>query len=241
MLIFQNVTKHVSEKAILSSVSFHVAPGECVALLGPNGAGKTTTMRLLIGLLNPTEGSIKADGILVQDRRTYLNSIGYVPDDPFFYEELTGKEFIQFTSDLQGKRNYSALLSRLEILIEGLDLRDVLDDKIYTYSLGMKKKLALIIALLNSPKYLLLDEPFNGIDPVSNFHIKKLLNDFCLHGGGVLISTHQLELVERLCDRMVILQNGELIYFDSLERFIGSSSNTLEGNLMNLITGSDRK
>lgn len=216
MLEITRLSKQIEEKNIIKSFSLNINSGQIVALLGPNGAGKTTTIKLLLGLLNPSSGEIKADSIsLLEDRKNYLKKVGYVPDEPFFYEELKGIEFLRFTIDLWGNSVYDQ--NHYNELIQHLKMESFINDPIYTYSYGMKKKLSILISLIHKPKYLIMDEPFNGLDPSTTHNIKNFLQKYAIDGNAVLLSTHMLDVAEKFCTHVAIINDGNLIIFDKIK------------------------
>ncbi|MDH2454862.1 ABC transporter ATP-binding protein (plasmid) [Priestia megaterium] len=216
MLEILKLSKQIEGKNIIKSLEFNIEPGQIVALLGPNGAGKTTTIKLLLGLLNPTSGDVKADSISILENRTgYLKKIGYVPDEPFFYEELKGIEFVRFTIDLWDKSMYDQDYYRS--LIQHLKMESFIDDPIHTYSYGMKKKLALLVALIHKPNYLIMDEPFNGLDPSTTYNLKNFLQEYASGETAILLSTHMLDVAEKFCTHVAIIKDGNLIIFDTIK------------------------
>jgi ABC-2 type transport system ATP-binding protein len=216
MLEILKLSKQIEGKNIIKSLEFNIEPGQIVALLGPNGAGKTTTIKLLLGLLNPTSGDVKADSISILKNRTgYLKKIGYVPDEPFFYEELKGIEFVRFTIDLWDKSMYDQDYYRS--LIQHLKMESFIDDPIHTYSYGMKKKLALLVALIHKPNYLIMDEPFNGLDPSTTYNLKNFLQEYASGETAILLSTHMLDVAEKFCTHVAIIKDGNLIIFDTIK------------------------
>ena len=185
-----------------------VPPGAIVGFLGPNGAGKTTTLRCCAGLIRPHAGTIAIAGH-ASDREPLAAraALGFVPDRPFLYERLTGIEFLEFVAALYDVPPASAR-TRVEDLIAQLELDTAAGDRIETYSLGMRQKIAVAAALLHDPRLLLLDEPLTGLDPRGARALKDLLRARASHGVGVLVSTHLLDVAERLCDQVVILDRG---------------------------------
>ncbi len=187
-----------------------VPRGELFALLGPNGAGKTTTIRMLMGILQPTSGTARIDGLdCFSDRVELKRRVGYLPDEPIFYDYLRGGEILRFVGDMHG-------FSRAETdrraggLVERLELRDAIEEYAVNYSKGMKKKLALICALLHDPALLILDEPTNGLDPFATRELHALMREKVAEGRTVFFSTHLLDQAEKLCDRMGIVYKGRL-------------------------------
>ncbi len=185
-----------------------VRPGEILGFLGPNGAGKTTTLRCCAGLLRPDAGEITIAGAsLAREPMRARAAFGFVPDRPFLYDRLSAREFLDFVAALydvapaEGRARADALIARL-------DLADVADDLIETYSHGMRQKASVAAALLHDPPLLMLDEPLTGLDPHGARVLKDLLRERAQRGLGVLVSTHLLDVAERLCDRVVILHQG---------------------------------
>jgi ABC-2 type transport system ATP-binding protein len=195
----------------VADLSFELAAGEVVGLLGPNGAGKTTTLKLLLGMLRPTSGSAEVLGLdCTHASREVKARLGYSPDEPSFYNFLTGRETIDFVCAVRGIDGAAAWL-RLDRLIGILDFGAQLDVLTSNYSHGTKKKLALLVALVHDPRVLLLDEPTNGLDPPTAHRVRELLAEQAGAGCAILVSTHLLDMADRLCDRVLILHKGRLI------------------------------
>ncbi len=195
----------------VDNLSLTVPCGEIFGFLGPNGAGKTTTIKLIVGLLRPNRGRIVVKGWEVaRDPIKTKSQIGYVPDNPDLYERLTGREYLDLLADVY--RVPSAKRSeRIDRLLEAFELRDAVGDIIQSYSHGMKQKLALIGALFHNPPLFILDEPMVGLDPRAAHLFKQTLRRHCDLGNTVFFSTHILEVAERLCDRVGIINKGRLI------------------------------
>jgi ABC-2 type transport system ATP-binding protein len=203
--------KTFGDHAALNGVDFEIRAGELLGLLGPNGAGKTTTLKLLLGMLRPSGGSAHAFGFdCTSDSLEVKRRIGYSPDEPAFYNFLTGKETIDFAVDMRGIPRESAW-DELSPMVEILDFQAQLDVLTSNYSHGMKKKLALLLALAHRPKLLLLDEPTNGLDPRTAHAVREVLQMKARGGAGILISTHLLEMADRMCSRVMILDHGSVI------------------------------
>jgi ABC-2 type transport system ATP-binding protein len=210
MIQTRGLTRHYGALAAVQDLDLDVRPGELFGFLGPNGAGKTTTLRMLIGLLSPTAGTALVAGHDVQrEPLAAKRSTGYMPDEPAIYGKLTGREFLRFVGGLYGLSD-PQVDARARPLLELLDLADRLDQELQGYSHGMRQKMVLCAALLHDPKVLLLDEPLSGLDPRSARAVKDLLRAFCAGGGAALFSTHTLEIAERMCDRIGILDHGRL-------------------------------
>ena len=190
-----------------------VAPGELFGFLGPNGAGKTTTIKMLVGLLRPSGGTACIAGFDMQVQTMQAKQrVGYVPDNPFLYEKLTGREFLDFVADLYALPTGPARRDKAEGLMGLLDLEAKAGTLIGSYSRGMRQKMALAAALLHDPVALFLDEPTVGLDPGSVRRLKDILRARCReHGAAVFLSTHTLEVAAEICDRVGIFHQGRLI------------------------------
>jgi ABC-2 type transport system ATP-binding protein len=223
------LNKNYGPKSAVIDLNLEVHRGEIFGMLGPNGAGKTTTFKMIGGLLNPTSGSVIVKGYDIERQSMEAKRIqGFVPDTPLLYEKLTALEFLYFVADLynvprdRANRRSSELL-RLFNLTENQD--DLLD----SFSHGMKQKIALAGALMHDPELLILDEPTVGLDPKSAHLIKNILRELTDRGVGIILSTHILEIAERMCDRIGIIQEGRLIAVGSIEELRQES--TAEGSL----------
>jgi ABC-2 type transport system ATP-binding protein len=180
--------------------------------LGPNGAGKTTTLKLLLGMLRPTRGQARVLGLSSSTQAVAIKQrVGYSPDEPSFYDFLTGRETLQFVSEMRGDAS-GKTFERLAPLLDALDLTTDLDRFVAGYSLGMKKKLALLVALAHSPELLLLDEPTNGLDPPAAVKIRRHLQQLAASGVTVVLSTHLLDMADKLCTRVVLMDHGRVIF-----------------------------
>jgi ABC-2 type transport system ATP-binding protein len=208
----EGVSKSYGEVRALANVSFSVPRGQIVGLLGPNGAGKSTMMKSILGLLRPEAGRILLFGRDVQvDPVGAKRQIGYVPESPALYEFLTGTEYLDFVADMYGL-DPATRRERISQFFAGFELAGHENSLISGYSQGMKQKVALIAALIHHPRFLVLDEPLNGLDPRSARVTKDLLRNLASHEGvSVLFSTHVLEIAEAICDRVVILNQGTVV------------------------------
>lgn len=210
MIRLQGVTKRYGRFTAVQPLDLHVQRGELFGFLGPNGAGKTTTIRMVVGVLRPSAGSIEINGIdMLRDPVAAKRAIGYIPDRPSIYEKLTGAEFLRFVSGLWG-RDGAAADARADELLELFDLSAWKDTLIESYSHGMRQKLLISSALVHGPDVIVVDEPMVGLDPKGARQIKDLLRSFAAQGGTVFLSTHTLEVAEALCDRIAILHQGEI-------------------------------
>jgi ABC-2 type transport system ATP-binding protein len=211
MIRTAGLTKRYGDLTALDGLDLEVAPGTLFGFLGPNGAGKTTTIKLLTGLLRPTKGDawIGPHSILSEPLQAKA-LFGYVADTPFLYDKLTAREFLEFVGALYSVPPATAR-ARADRLFKLLELEDAADVLIEGYSHGMRQKTAMAGALLHDPPVLILDEPIGGLDPPSSRRIKQLLRGLVARGRTVFLSTHVLEVAERLCDRVAILDRGRLV------------------------------
>ena len=195
----------------VDNLSLTVRPGEIFGFLGPNGAGKTTTIKLIVGLLKPDAGTISVNGFDTQREPLQAKAITtYVPDYPAVYERLTGLEYLNFIGDVYGVPKQDRI-ARIEQWLEVLELAGAVASPIQSYSHGMKQKIVLIAALLPAPRVMVLDEPLVGLDPRAAHHLKELMRSHCDGGGTLFFSTHIMEVAEKLCDRIGIIDKGRLI------------------------------
>jgi ABC-2 type transport system ATP-binding protein len=224
----------------LDDLSFSVRPGELYGFLGPNGAGKTTTIKILAGLLRPDSGSVHVARVDVLSAPLEVKQrIGYVPDAPLLYENMSGIRFLSFIADVYGVPGEDR--GEIVSLAEQFELKDALEDRISSYSHGMKQKVAIIASLLHDPDVFILDEPLVGLDPRSSFLLKEMMRRLCEKGKTVFFSTHVLEVAERLCDRVGIIRRGQLVaegHLEDLRARAGSTDATLE-NLFLELTNAD--
>ncbi|MBZ0150159.1 MAG: ABC transporter ATP-binding protein [Planctomycetes bacterium] len=210
LVSIRHLHKTFGSFAAVQDLTLDVQRGEILALLGPNGAGKTTTIRMLMGILSPTSGAATIAGhACFAERAAVMQHVGYLPDEPMFHDHLRGGEIVRFCGTMRGMPA-TAVRSRLDELATRLDLDDALDEYAVNYSMGMKKKLALVCAMLHRPAVLILDEPTNGLDPVVTRALLDLVRETAASGTAVFYSTHLLEQAERLCHRVAILHRGQL-------------------------------
>ena len=236
------LVKRYGDKLAVDDVSFDVRAGEIFGFLGPNGAGKTTTIKIIVGLLRPSAGSVKVGGYDVQLQPLAAKAAsGYVPDTPNQYAKLTGRELLRFVGDLYNL-DRKTTVHRTEDLLHMFDLTNAADDTIDSYSHGMQQKTALAAALMHDPKVLVLDEPTVGLDPKSARLIKDILRQMADRGTAVFLSTHILEIAERMCDRIGIIDRGRLIAVGTIEelRSLGKSGqSSLEDIFLGLTGGAE--
>jgi ABC-2 type transport system ATP-binding protein len=211
MIDVRDVTKRYGDKTAVAGLNLSVPAGELFAFLGPNGAGKTTTIKMLCGLLFPTTGSVTVGGFdLKTEGDEARRLIAYVPDLPFLYEKLTGREFLQFTADLYGIEKGRAA-ENIARVIEWFHLDEFADDLTERYSHGMKQRTVFAAALVHEPRLLIADEPTVGLDPKSVRELKVLLRQLAADGMTVFLSTHTLDIAQELADRIGIIDRGKLL------------------------------
>ncbi len=207
----KNVTKRYNEILAVNNINLTIPTGEIFALLGPNGSGKSTTLKMLLGLLQPTQGSVNVLGIDVQKNPVEVKrQVGYVPESPDVYEFLTGLEYLDFIADIYGIPN-AEKKQRVTEYLKALQLEGREGDMINSYSDGMKKKISLISAFIHKPKFLILDEPLNALDPRSARIVKDYLQSLKAQGVTTILSTHVLEIAEAVCDRIGIMYQGNIL------------------------------
>jgi ABC-2 type transport system ATP-binding protein len=215
-IIASDLTRCFGELVAVDHVGLQVREGEFFGFLGPNGAGKSTTIKMLCGLLRPTSGTITIAGHdLRREPLEVKRSLGVLPEEVNVYERLTGAEFLVFAARMYGLPLAEAR-ARGDELLELLELTEARNKLIVDYSMGMKKKIAFASALIHQPRVLFLDEPFNGIDPVSVRGIRNVLRQLTEHGTTIFFTTHVMEVVERLCTRVAIISRGRIVGEGSL-------------------------
>jgi ABC-2 type transport system ATP-binding protein len=211
-----SLTKSYPGGGGIKELTFNVLRGELFVFLGPNGAGKSSTIKILTGLVAPDAGFARVAGRdVARDRLALKQVIGYMAEQPYLYDKLTGREFLRFMSDVYAVPRRERE-SRSSELLETFELVDAADQLLETYSQGMRQKLALTAVLIHEPQVLFLDEPTNGLDPRSARVVKDVLRQICDRGATVFMTTHVLEIAEQMCDRVGILNDGELVAIGSL-------------------------
>jgi ABC-2 type transport system ATP-binding protein len=234
MIQMVNLTRYYASLAAVQDLSLAVEPGELFGFLGPNGAGKTTTIRMIVGLLRPTAGTVTVAGHDVQQEPLAVKqAIGYLAQTPLLYDKLTGREFLRFLGGLYSLSD-EKIEARTEYLLTMMELSDKADQLIESYSGGMRHKIGLCGALLHDPSVLVLDEPLAGLDPHSARRVKDLLRDLCRQGRTVFLSTHVLEVAERVCDRVGILDQGQLVAVGTIQALRAQARTTAETTLEDL-------
>ncbi len=218
MLELRNVTKRYPATTAVKDVSFVARRGEVTGYLGPNGSGKSTTLKMITGLIEPTEGEILFDGERIQrDPIAYRQRLGYVPEEPQLYPHLTGAEYLEMVGQLRGLPE-RMLAEKIDGFLRLLSLHEDRYVPISSYSKGMRQKVLLAAALLHNPDLVLLDEPFSGLDVSSALVLRELIRELAGRGKAVIFSSHELETVERVSARVVILHKGRVVANDSIGR-----------------------
>jgi ABC-2 type transport system ATP-binding protein len=211
MIEFHEVSKTYGDFTAVRNLALAVDRGEVFGFLGPNGAGKTTTIRMMMGILVPSDGRITIDGFDCQaDRLDVKQRVGYLPDNPTFYDYLRGREILSFVGEMHGQTRDEAQ-RRADALLDELALEDAAEEFAVNYSTGMKKKLGLACALIHDPAVLILDEPTNGLDPRASRHVQDRIRVSAAQGKTIFLSTHLLDMAERLCGRVGIIDKGDLV------------------------------
>lgn len=238
MIEIKNVsTSYVKGKKIIDNMNLTIEDGTVFGFIGPNGAGKTTTLEMITGVLQIDEGDILIDGKSIKKQSIQAKRLfGFVPDSPEMFEKLTGLEYLNFIGDV-----YEVLpKNRLEIvekLAKEFDIYDHLKDRIQSYSHGMKQKLLIISVLMYNPKNWILDEPMTGLDPQSSFTLKKIMKEHSKKGNTVFFSTHVLEVAEKICDKIAIINKGKIIFVGSCQELRNMLKNdaSLEESFLEII------
>ncbi len=217
MISLRGVKKRYGKFAAVKGVDLDVHRGEIFGFLGPNGAGKTTTIRMVAGVLQPSEGRVLVGGDdMEKSPESAKARIGYIPDRPYLYEKLSGGEFLRFVAGLWGKDG-EAVEARADRLLELFQLSQWKDELIESYSHGMRQKILISSALIHQPEVIVVDEPLVGLDPRAARLLKDLFKTFVKNGGTVFLSTHTLEVAEALCDRIAIINKGEIMALGTMD------------------------
>ena len=218
MIKIENVSKsYVKGKKSIDDLNLEIKNGEIFGFLGPNGAGKTTTIKMITGILNPDEGDILIDGkSITKEPLEAKKQFGFVPDSPDMFLKLKGIEYLNFLADIYEVPN-DVRKEKIEGLTKKFEIYDDLNSEIQSYSHGMRQKIVICGVLLNNPKNWILDEPMTGLDPKSSHDLKEMMREHCKNGNTVFFSTHVLEVAEKLCDRVGIINKGKLVFVGTFE------------------------
>ena len=224
MLQINHLIKTYGDKKAVDDLSLHIQPGEIYGFIGHNGAGKTTTIKSCCGILQFDNGEILIDGKSIsKDPLGCKSVLAYIPDNPDLYEFMSGIQFLNFVADIFGV-SATERQERIRRYADMLELTDDLAQPISAYSHGMKQKLAVISALIHTPKLIIMDEPFVGLDPKASHLLKHLMRQICDDGGAIFFSTHVLEVAEKLCDKVAIIKGGKLMRSGTMDEVKGDTS-----------------
>ena len=224
MLKIENLTKVYGDKKAVDDLSLHIAPGEIYGFIGHNGAGKTTTLKSVAGILQFDAGEIYINGKSVKEQPLECKKeIAYIPDNPDLYDFMSGIKYLNFISDIFGV-SAEDRAARIKKYADTFELTDSLAEPVAAYSHGMKQKLAIIAAWLHTPRLIIMDEPFVGLDPKAAHILKEMRREECDNGGAIFFSTHVLEVAEKLCDKVAIIKAGRLIRSGTVEEVKGDAS-----------------
>mgnify|MGYP000296821627 FL=1 len=224
MLRIENLTKTYGEKRAVDNLSLHIAPGEIYGFIGHNGAGKTTTLKAVVGILQFDKGEVFIKGESIRKNPLACKQkIAYIPDNPDLYEFMTGIKFVNFIADIFGVTEEKRQ-ERIRKYADLFEMTENLAQPIASYSHGMKQKLAIISAWIHEPKLIIMDEPFVGLDPKAAHILKQMMREVCDEGGAIFFSTHVLEVAEKLCDKVAIIRNGQLIQSGTMQEVKGDDS-----------------
>lgn len=224
MIEIKNVTKKYGDKIAIKDISFDIKDGEIFGFIGHNGAGKTTMIKSLIGILNFDDGDILINNKSIkEDPIACKLEMAYVPDNPDLYENMTAIDFINFVCDMY-ETPVNVRKENIEKYSKMFEMENKLNDDISSFSHGMKQKVSLIAALSHNPKILIMDEPFVGLDPKAVFDVKSVMKEMTKEGKTIFFSTHILDVAEKLCDRVAIIKNGNIIKIGKMKDIKGDSS-----------------
>ncbi len=240
MIRFEHVTRSYGDRVAVNDLNLSVSQGELLTLLGHNGAGKTTSIKMLVGLLRPSDGTVDVGNYTVAENPREASSlIGYVPDQPYLYDKLSGREFLEFVANMYGL-TASETSEALAREAERFQLGDFLDQLTESYSHGMRQRTVFAAALIHQPEVLVVDEPMVGLDPHSIRLVKDLLRNYADQGKTVLMSTHTLSVAEEIADRVAVMKTGHLIFegkVDELRAKVPGAGDSLESLYLALMEG----
>ena len=224
MVEIKGLCKSYDNKRVVDNLDLTINDGEIYGFIGHNGAGKTTTIKCLIGILSFEKGEILIDGLSIKDKPIECKrKIAYIPDNPDLYNYMSGVDYLNFIGDVFNVANEERV-KRIDKYAGISELTDSLANPISSYSHGMRQKLAIIAAWLHEPDLIVMDEPFVGLDPKASHDLKMMMREFCDRGGSIFFSTHVLEVAEKLCDKVAIIKQGQLIKSGTMEEVKGDSS-----------------
>ncbi len=242
MIVTEHLVKHFGPKIAVNDLNLRIEEGEFFCFLGPNGAGKTTTIKMLTGLIRPTSGRASLDGIDIQENPVKTKSmLGYIPDTPFLYDKLTGREFMRFVAGLYNIEE-AVVRSEGEELLEMFEIAQVGDQLIENYSHGMRQKLSFATCFMHAPKVVVVDEPWVGLDPKNIRFVKNFLKEKTQNGVTVFMSTHSLSVIEDVADRIGIIYGGKLLHVGTLQEILALAENpgSLEDVFLQITQGQEQ-
>ncbi|WP_420795728.1 ABC transporter ATP-binding protein [Lederbergia galactosidilytica] len=240
ILSLQNLTMHFPEKQVLSGIDLDVYRGQIIGYIGPNGAGKSTTLKIMLGLVEGYGGTVEIFGEDISSASpNYKKRIGYVPENADMYENLTAKEYLTFIGELYGLEEHQAANKALKMM-EAFDLGHVFQKRISAFSKGMRQKVLIISSLLHDPDLIFLDEPLNGLDANSVILVKEILEELALRGKTIFYSSHIMDVVEKISNRIVLLVDGQIAADGSFEELKQLSKEGSLEAIFNQITGYDQ-
>lgn len=237
IISIKNLSKFYGEKQVLKDINLDIYPGEIIGYIGPNGAGKSTTVKIMLGLIDEYQGKIEIFGEDIKKSGIeYKRKIGYIPESGDIYENLTAREYLTFIGELYGME-YEDADKKAEKLMELFGIKDVYDGRISSFSKGMRQKVIIISSLINDPDILFLDEPLSGIDANSVMVFKEVLNELSKRGKTIFYSSHIMEVVEKLSNRIILLKDGEIIADGNFEELNSKLSKGSLEEVFNQLTG----
>lgn len=237
IITIRNLSKSYGQKEVLKNINLDIYKGQIIGYIGPNGAGKSTTVKVMLGLIGEYEGEVNIFGSNIKNGDIeYKKKIGYVPETAEVYENLTAREYLTFIGELYGM-DYEKANKKAEKLMELFGIKDVYDARLSSFSKGMKQKALIISALINDPDILFLDEPLSGIDANSVMVFKEVLAELARNGKTIFYSSHIMEVVEKLSDRIILINNGEIVADGNIEDLRDSSMEGSLERIFNQLTG----
>ncbi len=236
----RNLSKRYGKSVAVDNITFDIPAGRIVGLIGPNGSGKTTTARMLAGLLEPSSGFVEYGGRHISDDLVaFRRELGYIPEEPYLYPFLSGTEYLKLVGRLR-EMPEDLLTKKIERFLGLFGLRPAADQSIASYSKGMRQKIVISAALLHDPSVVLFDEPETGLDVTTTLMLRHLVRTLAARGKAILYSSHILEVVEKVCDKVIVLHKGEVVAGDSIERLRAlMSRSSLEGVFSQLVIKED--
>lgn len=237
MLKIKNLTKIYgrSDVKAVDDLSLEVSEGEIFGFIGPNGAGKSTTIKCVTGITSFNSGNIEVNGFdVLKNPVEAKRSIGYVSDSHVVYDRLTGAEYVDFMASVYGVTDKDSYKARLDKYISAFDLKEAFNQPIKSYSHGMQQKINVIGAIIHNPALLILDEPLTGLDPQSAYELKEMMKEHCKEGGTVFFSSHVLDVVEKICDRVGIVSEGKLVACGTVDELRESGDASLESYFLSV-------